>query len=281
MPIDMLSRDLEISTFTNVWDVAPKRVRCSVGGLVRALTTFPVLQVPDKRSLPAWSPATFVPRAPRRADTVLSVGCLVFDVDEGDPDAAFARWPGLLAVMHTTWSHRSGSPRYRLVLPLARPVPAQLWSHAWAKAAARTPEADPACKDPSRLYFRPAVPAPGVLHDSRVQVGALLDLVPEEPPPPPVPAAVLRVPARLSDRAVAIRLGHDPDARDRVAAELGARLVGTGADRRATHAMCPGCGRASVWFYLEPRRLRWARCNHRGTCRWEGPLAELLQGRAA
>ena len=118
MSIEQPPRDLEISTFANVWDVAPKRVRCSVGGLVRALTTFPVLQVPDKRSLPAWSPATFTPGSPRRADTVLAVGCLVLDVDEGDPEAAFEPWPGLLAVTHTTWSHCSERPHYRLVLPL-------------------------------------------------------------------------------------------------------------------------------------------------------------------
>ncbi|MCA9493733.1 MAG: hypothetical protein H6736_21145 [Alphaproteobacteria bacterium] len=287
MSIEQPPRDLEISTFANVWDVAPKRTRCTVGGLVRALTTFPVFQVPDKRSLPAWSPATFAPGAPRRADTVLAVGCLVLDVDEGDPEAAFEAWPGLLAVTHTTWSHSSERPRYRLVLPLARPVPARLWGQAWAWASSRAVEADPACKDPSRLYFRPAVASTDAPHSARFQGGALLDLVgllPDEPPPRHPPAAsgaIVRVPARLRDRGVAISLGQDPEFRERTAAELGARLLGTGPDRRATHAGCPSCGRASVWFYVEPRRLRWARCNHRGTCGWEGPLGELLQRRAA
>ncbi len=143
---------------------SPLRVRVSVGRRAQRLQgaedlgcSASVAGVGTRSPLPAH----------RRADTVLPVGCLVFDVDEGDPDAAFARWPGLLAVMHTTWSHRSGSPRYRQALPLARPVPGHLWSQAWATAAARTPEADPACKDPSRLYFRPAVSAPGALHASQ------------------------------------------------------------------------------------------------------------------
>ncbi len=280
-------QNLAISTFDHAWDTAPKPVRCSVGGLVRALTTFPVRAVTDKRALPAWSPAIYAPGAPRRADTVRAVSCLVLDVDDGDPDAAFAPWPGALAVMHTTWSHRPEAPRFRLVLPLARPVPADRWGLAWAWAAARAPGADPACKDPSRLYFRPALPGADAPHAARVQAGALLDLVgelPEEPPPrhPPAAArAVVRVPARLRDHAVATRLAHDPTTRERIAEAAGASVVGLGADRRATHAPCPACGRPSVWFYLEPRRLRGARCNHRQTCGWEGALDALLARRAA
>lgn len=281
-------RDITVSTFTNAWDVAPNRVRCTVGGLLRALSTFPVLPVADKRELPAWSPAIFAAGASRRADAVIEVGCLVLDVDAGNPDAAFDAWPGLIAVMHTTWSHRPEAPRYRLVLPLARPVPAALWSQAWAWAAAKTTGADPACKDPSRLYFRPSLPAPDIPHGARMQGGALLDLVgvlPDEPPPrhPPAVAArgVVRVPSRLRDRAVAIRFAHDPETRERTAHELGARIVGQGAERRATHAVCPTCGRPSVWFYLEPRRQRGARCNHRASCGWVGSLDELLGRRAA
>ena len=136
--IDPPQSSILISTFTNTWDVAPKRVQCTVGGLLRALSTFPVLPVADKRALPAWSPAIFATGASRRADAVLEVGCLVLDVDAGDPDAAFDAWPGLIALMHTTWSHHPGAPRYRLVLPLARPVPAARWGQAWAWAAAKS-----------------------------------------------------------------------------------------------------------------------------------------------
>jgi hypothetical protein len=288
MPHDLPSQDVEISTFDHAWDIAPKPVRCSVGGLVRALTTFPVLRVADKRALPGWSPALFAPGATRRADAVRAMSCLVLDVDDGDPEAAFAPWSGLLVVMHTTWSHTPVAPRFRVVLPLARPVPADRWAEAWAWAAARTVAADPACKDPSRLYFRPAVPSAETPRDAQVQVGALLDLVavlPDAPPPrhPPDAAAraVVRVPARLQTHAVATRLGHDPVVRERVAAELGAALVGEGDARRATHATCPGCGRPSVWFYVVPLRLRRARCNHRATCGWEGSLDALLERRAA
>jgi predicted RNA-binding Zn-ribbon protein involved in translation (DUF1610 family) len=263
-------------------------VRCSVGGLIAALTTFPVVPAADKRALPAWSPATFAPGAPRRSEFVVGVECLVLDVDAGDPAVAFEAWPGLTAVLHTTWSHRPEAPRFRLVLPLARAVPASLWGPAWSWATERAPAADPACKDPARLYFRPAVPTASAPFSSQVQVGALLDLcahVPDAPPPqPPIAAAKRRpvsVPARLRDQAVATRFAHDPATREAAAVELGAQLHGQGADQRATHVACPACGRPSVWFFVAPRQLRSARCNHRESCGWSGPLDALVGAVAA
>ena len=43
------------------------------------------------------------------------------------------------------------APRWRVVIPLARPVAAKRWRDVWQRArAALCPEADPSCKDPSR-----------------------------------------------------------------------------------------------------------------------------------
>lgn len=106
-------------------------------------------------------------------------------------------------------------------------------------------------------------------------------------PPPTVPAsmtsraAMLPVPYRLRDRAIGVRLASDPASRERIAAEVGAELAGSGDDRRAVHAPCPACGQQSAWFYLSPSRLRRARCNHRNTCGWTGTLDELLVRGAA
>ena len=279
---------IALSTFEHAWDTHPKAVQRSVEALVVALTRFPVIKVADKRSLPAWSPAVFEPGARRRAEAVRAVSCLVMDVDHGDFDAAFEPWPGVLAVVHTTWSHRADAQRFRLVIPLVRPVPAPRWRSAWRWAAGRCPGSDPACKDPSRLYFRPAVPSPEAERSARVQGGRLLDVLdelPDEPPPVPAPAVasrpVVRVPARLRDRAIGVRLSHDPAIREQIALEIGAQVVGTAAERRAVRGRCPSCGRASVWFYLAPQRWRGARCDHRESCGWEGRLDALLYERAA
>lgn len=275
------STTLALSTFDNAWDTAPKVRSTTVAGLVGALTRFPQIPTTNKLALPAWSPARFAPGRPRCAEAVLDLSCLVLDYDQGAPDAALSAWVGLIAVAHSTWSHTEASPRFRVVVPLARPIPAARWARAWAWAITRAPEADVACKDASRLYFRPAVPSADAPRFSRVQVGDLLDLLSLLPEgPEPAPAAALRpplvVPARLRRHAIDVRLAHDPASRERVASEVGASLAGEGCHRRASGVTCPACGRASVWFYLSPERLRRARCNHRNTCGWTGPLDELL-----
>jgi hypothetical protein len=284
-PSSLRHHRFEVSAFANAWDRQPKPRSCTVAGLVRALSTFPVIAVANKLALPAWSPARFVPGRTRSADAVLDVTCLVFDHDHGDPDVALAAWFGVVAVLHTTWSHTEHAPRFRVVVPLARPVPSAQWSAAWAWAAGRAPAADPACKDASRLYFRPAIPTAHAPHFARVQGGELLDvlcLLSDEPPTPSATTArsSIVVPARLGRRAIDVRLAHDPASRERVAAELGASVLGEGERRRAEGITCPACGRASVWFYVAPDRLRRARCNHRNSCGWAGRLDELLGGAA-
>src|SRR5260221_9100982 len=104
---------------------------------------------------------------------VLEVSALVFDLDPVPPD--FARLAGICWLDHTTWSHRPEAPRWRVVIPLARPVPAQAWADVWRRArAALCPEADPVCKDPSRAYWLPSRPT-GVVPDASYHPGPLLD----------------------------------------------------------------------------------------------------------
>jgi hypothetical protein len=278
---------VELSAFDSAWDNVPKRRTTTLAGLVRALITFPVRETSNKLGLPAWSPAKFADGSVRCAAAVETVCCLVLDFDAGDPDVALAGWAGTMAVLHSTWSHTPESPRFRLVVPLARPVPVDRWAAAWRWAAARSPGADPACKDPSRLYFRPALPSVDAAHLSTVQPGELLDVLAllEDVAPPVDPSLrrtrpEIHVPARLRDHAVRARLRSDPDSRERAAAELGAAVTGTGSQQRATSVACPACRRPSVWFYLAPARLRGARCNHRNSCGWTGGLDALLCGRA-
>jgi hypothetical protein len=242
---------LDISLFDNARDVHPVPRSCSVGGLARSLTTFPVIAVASKLDLPAWSPARFKSGATRKVSAVESVSCLVLDHDAGDPEEALAAWDGWVAILHSTWSHRPEAPRFRVIVPLARPVPAERWTAAWSWAAERSRGADPACKDPSRLYFRPAVPFAEAPRLERIQVGEVLDvlpLLPAEPPPKRPAKRALLVPARLRDRAVGVRLGFDPESRERVAAQIGATLSGDDLDRRAVRIPCPACGCPSVWL---------------------------------
>lgn len=288
LPLTLPPLQLHISAFKNAWDNQPTARSCTLAGLVRALTTFPVIEVANKLALPAWSPARFAVGAFRKSAAVADVSCIVLDFDAGDPAAALGAWSGALVVMHTTWSHTLEAPRFRVVVPLARPVPLARWAEAWALAGARSPGADPACKDPARLYFRPALPCVEAPHFAKVQGGELFDVLGILPDPPsPIttsatPASArLLVPARLRDHAIGIRLAHDPDSRGRIASDLGATVTGDATDRRAVDIACPACARRSVWFYVSPSRLRRARCNHRNSCGWIGALDELLLRGAA
>lgn len=126
--------------------------------------------VADKVTSRGWSPATFA--ADRRAKAgVEAVHALVLDYEapEGEPhtpvDDALDLWAGSLGLLHTSYSHSPERHRYRLVLALSRAVSAQEYPVLWRWAASRCAEAghsiDEACRDPSRLWFLPAVPPGG------------------------------------------------------------------------------------------------------------------------
>jgi hypothetical protein len=273
--------NLPITTFEHARDAAPKPANPTLRALIAALTTFRVLPVADKRELPAWSPATFAGDR-RVAREVIAVSCVVLDLDDSGVDATSNAWADALHVVHTTWSHTAERPRWRLVAPLARPIPAEGWPAAWAWAEGRTPGVDPSCKDPGRIYFVPAIPSDDRPHDARVHAGPVLDLLARLPPPPaittPRPRPRLRVPARLWAAAARRRLAEEPASRLRFAGLVGATVVGDGDARRAEDVACPACGRPSVWFWIAPNRQTSARCQHRQSCGWRGALLDLTGG---
>lgn len=284
-PTRLPALDLFVSSFDNALDAAPKLHRLPLSALVRALTTFRSCpRLLDKRMLPAWSPARFADGENRRSEAVIALSCLVLDLDDADADVVHADWLEFLHVLHTTWSHGPDAPRWRLVVPLARPIPVARWDAAWRWAVARTP-ADRVCRDPGRLYFLPALGAPDQPHEASLHIAPLLDLLAIAPEAPSQELVTLRkpirVPARLRGTVVRRRVARDPATRERIAMSLGAKLAGAGEQQRAEDLSCPMCGRPSVWFWLAPRAASFARCQHRNSCGWTGSLSELLARSAA
>lgn len=249
----------------------------------------------SKDRLPLWSPTVYGPAyrergqlVCRRSSNTVSVSMVVLDVDDGTSLDQLLE-PGAFALAHTSWSHTPAHPKWRVVYPLAEPVPAQRWAATWRGLAAKWPAIDPATKDPARMYYVPAVrerapllcPGPSPLiarrgtYTLRVQLGAWLTLpAPIEEAPAPV---TRKAPAPYRPdtlrRDVAAQLRTDPAARERVAELVGARIMGG----RARHAPCPACHRPAVWFALVPTGAGWAYCNHRQSCGWTGPLDELAR----
>jgi len=169
------------------------------------LSRFEVLT--EKRRGRCWSPTRYAEGASSRSNAcVLKVSALVFDLDRVPPNPE--RLAGVHWIGHTTWSHKPTAPRWRVVIPLATPVPAARWRDVWQRArAALCPEADPACKDPSRAYWLPShsggVTAKTTFHDAPLLDPSTLPALPPEPKRPELqrsPSAHVLRGARDADR---------------------------------------------------------------------------------
>lgn len=240
-----------------------------------------------KSRLPAWCPARFRAGGRRCKADVIDVSCLVLDYDDGPGmDPALAPWADVTVLVATSWSHTEAHPKFRLILPLAEPVPADQWDRVWRWAHDRSGAlADKACSDASRMYYLPARPHAWAPYESRrVRLdGPLLHVRVEAPPggararPAPPSRPVAAVPTSRLRRVAQERLKHDVSTRHRAAAHLGASICGDGPDQRAEDIACPHCGRPSVWFYIAPRKQVTASCQHRESCGWWGFLDQLLE----
>lgn len=235
---------LEVAFFPNVFEQRPLVRRVSWMALAARLGRFPTERADaDKRRLPCWAPAAWVSDGGGwRLD---SLSALVLDVDGGqDIDEALGRCDGLTVAVHTSWSHTPTSPRFRVVLPLAAPIPVGAWSSVWhaAVTALRIP-ADAACVNANRRYLLPARRGSGSPTRSEMVT---------------------------SDRAL--------DASGWV--QTAGRVCGRGSAprTRASTFPCPACARQSVWFLLPAGKSSVARCNHRNSCGWSGPAAPFAHG---
>ena len=187
-----------------------------------------------KSSLDGWSAAVFT-EVGRGGDIVESVGGLVLDADAyldrdhchaGEPSAdplvlrrvLCATFPGAAWAAHTTPSSTLDCWRWRVFLPLSRPVTAP--DHALAVQGVRAllmrsecpalVEADTASSmDPSRFWFRPAA---GGDYEAISQLGAPID--PESLFPFAADALDLRAklwPETASKPPVPVDLSHIPE----------------------------------------------------------------------
>jgi hypothetical protein len=147
----------------------------------------------QKDQCPLWSPYALKEGSRHENAAVSEICCLVLDFDQGTPD--WSRFSELTFIAHTTWSHTKEAPKWRVVLPLDRPVPAVLWKGVWSDLRARlAPDIDPSCKDVCRWYYLPSSPkgAPQDVKRGSGQIlswGALEETPGAAPAKAPTPAA--------------------------------------------------------------------------------------------
>lgn len=221
---------LPVSLFTRAHETDPIAEELDLDALVDP-SQWPKTHSKSENVL--FSPALYPPGASRGNEAVRELTALVLDYDDGTtPDTAFAAWDGIERYLHSTFSSSPQRPKFRLVIPLHEPVPAHAWLKFWQLAtevAEGTP--DPNCKDPSRMFFAPAIPGKGPYEPIAMRAdGERLsyDLLVGEP----VPAKPSK-PARPALRVVR------PATADRSPGTAGGLFEGMGDDRRQIRAELP------------------------------------------
>lgn len=151
----------------------------------------------DKKTVPGWSAARFV-GGKRENENVREIHCVVFDYDAGTTswEDADEFWSGAGTIpgtkeftaggfsaaylMHTSYSHKSEHPKFRVILPLSRPVNSDEYTTIWKllakRAADQGHEIDEACKDPARMWFFPSCPKGSKVKYMDAVAGAWLDV---------------------------------------------------------------------------------------------------------
>jgi hypothetical protein len=239
-----------------------------------------------KTNLRAFSCVTYEDGATRGNAGVISLSALVLDFDDGDHwHDVLPAFRGHPRAYYTSWSHSDDHPKWRLVVPLARDVPAAMWPRVWKWAQDRVEgKADAQCKDPARLAFAPAVRssnwprAAGVVDVRGALLNVLWETLPKhESEKPKLPKKRRAYRWDLAEKRRGYQVAHGRyrthDERLTAAHDLGAALR-SGA---AFGITCPSCGHNSVWFNLEPHRMYRAACNHRESCGWTGSVASLVE----
>jgi predicted P-loop ATPase len=109
-----------------------------------------------------WAPVSVSATATRKNEDVFEVYALVLDFDSGvTPEEALdpIRFLGLAWIGHSSHSHSPDKPKFRIIVPLSRPVPRDNWRIIWTWASANIGiGADPACKNTNRVYYTPSCP---------------------------------------------------------------------------------------------------------------------------
>ncbi|WLT31127.1 hypothetical protein [Geothrix sp. PMB-07] len=184
-----------------------------------------------KKSLPAISGTRFKAGAKRGRENALELGLLLFDFDNSEEEPTGEFWPdprtgmasnrpklrkvmipepvtfeevqealwdaGVDSYTWSTWSNRPAWPKFRVLVPLAHPVPAELWEAAseWAInrlgfGVIRRGVDMPVLRDTARLNFLPGAPDPGTIRRGETQgehlAIPLARITPAAVPPLPV-----------------------------------------------------------------------------------------------
>lgn len=114
---------------------------------------------------------SLVADGPRRKSTIRDRSALAFDLDtvtDFEPEDLEARLEGVAAALHPTWSSTAEAPRYRVVVPLSRPVSPDEYAHLNRKVGEVIDPGhlmrDPSTDEPERFMYWPSAQEPAAYH---------------------------------------------------------------------------------------------------------------------
>ena len=283
---------MKISLFPNIKANEPSIFEGHIETIGKGLLADCANGATAKNQIPLWSPTIFQGR--RSSSNARFITCLVYDLDDGlTPFSTWRLFSDWSLMAHTSFSHKPQHHKYRIILPLKKPVPAEEWDRAsqwalmfWNEAVGRG-EPDPkALKDRARIYFRYAVPFsdlslddpnhPANYFQTISQMGApLLNLdwesIPKQEPKKEAAEKTYKKTGPITVEALEL----DSRFRERIASQCGAKILGN----NARYITCPQCGDNSVYFSIDldmPNSIKWPQCNHRNSCQWWGSLKDLF-----
>ena len=288
-----------ITLFNSIHQRIGQNISMDVESICRGLATPIHRAIDDKSQLPLWSPTTF--NGSRSTANATSISMLVYDLDDGD--SCFDVWSlfaqrGWTVIGHTSASHSPSHQKYRVILPLAAPLPKVDWERIWRASfelwmdvvGVGIPDTK-AIKDMARVYFRygwtrdskmetvdgsklwpQSHPChPSRYHRSGYWIERPLELRYDHiqlPKPKPRPQIDRSRPQSLDSAMM------DPQLRQSVGINAGGAIVG----QYVKHIPCPSCGRRSVFYSIDPstaNSTKWPSCNHVNSCGWWGKLETL------
>jgi hypothetical protein len=171
-----------VSVFNHKRDTSPKLKQITWQEICE-MVAHPTIRLNKDGQL--ISPATFEPSY-RLKKNFKELSMLALDYDHrADIEKDFAVWEakGMCCALYTTHSHLrvteknpNAEPRFRILLPLAYPIPSKFYPALWQWAQTFTGgKLDEAAKDESRMFYTPAKATPEAPYDYRIADGKLFD----------------------------------------------------------------------------------------------------------
>lgn len=166
---------MKLTLFNSKWDTEAKVVERDWKRHICRNVQRPRVEG-SKNHATLWCPAIFKSNK-RRKENVVEVSCVVLDYDhEADFQRDLKPWKPYNYVAHTTYNHTDSEHRFRVIIPLATPIPADKYPALWEWASTLSNgKIDRAASDSSRMYYVPIKSDESAAYEFKVNDGELLD----------------------------------------------------------------------------------------------------------